>query len=107
MGYWDTDNKIMNKKYSITPLNNGYLYFVIRAKDYFEHDIFSCVDEFILKFYYLNNFYYYNLTLHQFLKEKRKIEARERIKELNEAKSDFMASLRVCSDVKRHIFSFL
>ena len=44
---------------------------------------------------------------YKFLKDKKKIENRNKINELNTAKQDFMISLHICEDVKRHIYSFL
>ena len=44
---------------------------------------------------------------YNFLKDKKKIETRNRINEINLAKQDFMKSLNICEDIKRHIYSFL
>ena len=51
--------------------------------------------------------YEYNDIQYGFFTTKKRIEARKRIEELNSAKQDFMKSLNICEDIKRHIYSFL
>ena len=55
----------------------------------------------------INMMYEYNLIICKAKEDKRKIETKKKIEEMNTAKQDFMKSLNVCEDVKRHIYSFL
>ena len=55
----------------------------------------------------INMMYEYNLIICKAEEDKRKIETKKKIEEMNTAKQDFMKSLNVCEDVKRHIYLFM
>ena len=49
----------------------------------------------------------HNLIIYKFLRDKKKMKTQKIIDELNKTKSEFMHSLNVCDDIKRHIYSFM
>ena len=101
-------DKPNDKPYAINVNHNTDIFRTIGEKDEILYDRFNwCWPMHKLYFEMLDNFAEYNIDLHRFIKGKKKIETRERLDKLNEAKSDFMASVNVCEDVKHHIFSFL
>ena len=79
---------------------------VIGEKEWINMITFSNYTTFY-HFNMLNIMVGHNLILHRFFKGKKKIETRNKINEINLAKQDFMKSLNICEDIKRHIYSFL
>ena len=49
----------------------------------------------------------YETLIKRFFRGKKKFETKKRIEEMNISKNNFMKSLNVCKDIKRHIYSFL